>query len=297
MILGSFVETSTAGSFISLVKPRISALVIMTTACGLWLARGFRPSGLACATLLGTVLLVGAANALNMYMERETDALMRRTCHRPLPSKRLSPTAALVFGISLAVAAVGVLFLRVNHLTALLGVIAFISYVLFYTPLKQKSTIALLVGAVPGAMPPLMGWTAATGSIAMPGLVLFSILFLWQIPHFLAIALMHQSEYEKAGIKIMPLEKGEVATKHAIVRYMAGLVAVSFYPIWLGLNGAFYFWTALILGMAFFGLGLLGLRPTSGIPWARSFFLASIIYLPILLFVLAITGKSTTIPL
>lgn len=294
MILGSLLMGHSPSDFVALVKPRITALVIMTTACGLWMASHNPPAILVIATISGTVLLVGAANSLNMYIERETDALMRRTKDRPLPAKRMKPIVALWFGVTLAAIAVVVLTLFVNHLTGLLGLIAFISYVLFYTPLKQKSTIALLIGAVPGALPPLMGWTAVTGTLKipqdLPGLTLFFILFLWQIPHFLAIALFHREEYARAGIKIMPIENGEKATKHCILRYTAGLVAVSLYPVWLGQAGLIYFITALGLGMVFFGLSLWGLRLQSGVRWAKIFFIASIIYLPVLLGVLALTG-------
>lgn len=296
MILDSHIVLSKASDLITLLKPRITALVLATTAAGLWLAPGggLRLS-LVVATLLGTTLLVGAANALNMYIERDVDALMRRTAERPLPAKRLDPKVALWLGLVLAVVSSFVLIVKVNLLTGTLGIIAFVSYVLFYTPLKQMTTAALLVGAVPGALPPLMGWTAATGSLRLPGdlpgLVLFSILFLWQIPHFLAIALFRKSEYEKAGIKILPLEKGDAATKHTIVRYLAGLIAVSFYPVTLGVAGPPYLWVAVFLGLVFFVWGCYGLRPSAGLFWARNLFIVSIIYLPILLFTLALTGR------
>ena len=286
---------TTASDLLTLIKPRITALVVFTTAAGLWFAP-VRPSApIIFYSLLGTVILVGAANALNMYLERHTDALMKRTQNRPLPAHRLKPRIALILGILLMAVALPMLYLRVNPLTAALGFVAFVSYVLFYTPLKQRSHVALLVGAVPGAMPPLMGWTAATDFIGMPGLVLFFILFLWQIPHFLAIALWHQGEYEKAGIRILPLEKGERETKHWLIRYLAGLIAVSYYPVWLGLTGPSYFWVASFLGAVFFGLGLRGLKekpstPPSS-PWAFQFFLMSILYLPLLLIALVASKK------
>lgn len=296
MLLGSSLTLGAPSDFIALVKPRVTALVIATTLGGLWLAPGTPSQALVVFALLGTVLLVGAANALNMYLERETDALMARTRDRPLPARRMTPQVALWFGIFLGAIAVAVLALAVNLLTGVLGVIAFVSYVLFYTPLKQKSYAALLVGAVPGAMPPLMGWTAATGTLKLPedfpGLVLFSILFLWQIPHFLAIALFRQKEYEKAGVKILPSAKGVAATKHMMVRYLAGLVAVSFYPVSFGMTGTAYLVAALVLGAAFFAWGCYGLRKTAGVRWAWGFFVASIIYLPILLGVLALSAKS-----
>ncbi len=292
MILGSSLYLQSPTDLIALLKPRVTALVIATTAGGLWLAPGRLSGALAFYTLLGTVLLVGAANALNMYLERDTDALMARTRDRPLPAKRMSPEIALWVGIFLALVSLLVLVVRVNLLTGLLGLVAFVSYVLFYTPLKQKSHAALLIGAVPGAMPPLMGWTAATGTLQLPqdfpGLTLFAILFLWQIPHFLAIALFRKQDYEKAGIRIMPIEKGDEATKHMIVRYLAGLVAVSFYPVSFGMVGSgYYAVTAALLGVVFFVWGCLGFRKNAGPAWAKSFFLASIVYLPALLGVLA----------
>ena len=275
--------------FATLVKPRITTLVLVTTAAGLWMTPMTLSSTVIFFTLLGTCLLVGAANTLNMYLERDVDARMRRTSDRPLPARRMSPQSALYFGIGLAVAALIILLTTTNRLTFLLGIIAFVSYVLFYTPLKRKSPIALLVGAVPGALPPLMGWTAATGSIGPGGLVLFFILFLWQIPHFLAIALCHQEEYEKAGIRVLPLEKGDRTTRHWIVRYTAGLFAVSLYPLFLGMAGRSYLVPAFLLGGLFLFLGCLGLKQTTGLRWARNFFLASVIYLPLILISLVLS--------
>ncbi|MBI3540961.1 MAG: protoheme IX farnesyltransferase [Deltaproteobacteria bacterium] len=287
MILSSRFAFHKVNDFIALVKPRITALVVFTTAAGLWLAPVSLNRRLVFFTLAGTVLLVGAANALNMYIERDIDALMRRTANRPLPTRRLQPVVALWFGIFLAILALAILAMETNSLTAFLGFVAFVSYVLLYTPLKQKSTLALWIGAVPGALPPLMGWTAAMDSINLPGLVLFAILFLWQIPHFLAIAIMHQKEYTQAGIKIVPTEQGLRPTVHYMIRYVAGLLAVSLYPVWLGITGPLYFWTAMILGLGFLVLGLMGLKKNISPTWARNFFLASIVYLPVLLSVLA----------
>src|SRR5262245_42474538 len=189
---------------VALAKPRITALVITTTAGGLWLAPVKVGMGVAGLTILGTSLIVAGANALNMYIEREIDGRMERTKDRPLPAGRLAPRIALWFGVVLSVAAVPILAIGVNATTALLAVLANLSYVLAYTPLKQRSHWALLVGAVPGAMPPLLGWTAATGTIGAGGLVLFGILFLWQVPHFLAISIFRKEEYARAGLKVMP---------------------------------------------------------------------------------------------
>ncbi len=267
---------------LSLTKPRVTFLVIGTTLAGFFLAPQSSLLTLLWA-LTGTTLLVAAANSLNMYLERDVDAMMSRTMNRPLPARRLPPPAALWFGLSLSVLSLILLQWKINALTTLLGLIAFISYLLFYTPLKQRSHVALLVGAVPGAIPPLMGWTAATGHVGTGGLVLFFILFLWQIPHFLAIALMRKEEYEKAGLRVLPVEKGEAETRRWMVRYLAGLVAVSLYPYSLQLAGRFYLASALLLGLLFLALGIIGLKKSADLRWARRFFLYSIIYLPLLL--------------
>ena len=173
---------------VSLAKPRITGLVVITFLGGLWLAPGEIAHWRAIMTLIGTAFLVGASNTINMYLERDLDPLMERTRNRPLPRATVSPEAALAFGAALACVGVPLVFLGSNPLTGLLGLLAFGSYVVVYTPLKRHSGAALFVGAVPGALPPLMGWTAVTGRLDAPGLALFAILFLWQIPHFLAIA-------------------------------------------------------------------------------------------------------------
>lgn len=276
---------------LSLVKPRLTALVLATTWTGMVMAPGKPGLAVTGMTLLGTVLLVGAANALNMYLERDIDGLMKRTRNRPLPARRMAPGVALWFGIILGAAGLSILGLGANLLTALLGLAAFVSYVLFYTPLKQKSHIALLVGAVPGALPPLMGWTAVTGHIEAPGMVLFGILFFWQIPHFLALSLFLKEDYLKAGIRILPLEMGDAVTKQWMIRYSVGLVAVSLYPVALGMAGAVYCGVALGLGMTLFAAAILGLQKAAGSAWARKFFFGTILYLPVLLTVLAVTAR------
>ena len=205
-------------------------------------------------------LIVGGANALNMFIERDIDAHMTRTRLRPLPAGRMAPRPALVFGIVLSVAAVPILAFGVNALTALLAVLANVIYVLAYTPLKQRSHLALEVGAIPGAMPPLLGWTAAMNRVDGAALVLFAILFFWQLPHFHAIALFRREEYARAGLQVLPNVRGDDATKHAIVRYLAVLLAVSLLLFPLGVAHRVYLFTALGLGAVFFGWGCWGLR-------------------------------------
>ncbi len=282
-----------ARDFVALAKPRITLMVIITTTGGLFLA----PLALdapwlspltVVLTLLGTTLIVAGANALNMYLERDVDRHMARTRNRPLPGGRMTPRAALWFGVVTSVIAIPILAIGVNPLTALLAVLANLSYVLAYTPMKQRSHFALEIGAAPGAIPPLLGWTAVTNRIDVGGLVLFAILFFWQIPHFHAIALFRREDYARAGLKVMPNVLGDDATKHAIVRYLAVLVASTLLLFPLGVAHRIYLFSAIALGAVFFGWGCYGLRPSlvgdALRKWARSLFGISIVYL-VLLFV------------
>ncbi len=276
------VSTIAFADLFALAKPRVTALVITTTAGGLGLAPAKSNLSLAGFALLGTVLIVAGANALNMYLEREIDGRMYRTKDRPLPAGRLAPRVALWFGVALSVVAIPILAVGVNATTALLAVLANLSYVLGYTPLKQRSHWALLVGAVPGAMPPLLGWTAATGTIGWGGLVLFAILFFWQVPHFLAISIFRREDYARAGLKVMPNTVGLRATRHSIVRYLVALVAVSLLLVPLGVEKQGYLVWAGVLGALFFAWGCYGLREGAGPKWARSLFAVSIVYLVLL---------------
>jgi heme o synthase len=273
---------------IQLAKPRITGLVMATFAGGMWLAPGHLPRWRGIATLLGTALIVGAANALNMFIERDVDRLMERTRQRPLPQGRLSPAVALVFGTALAAAALPLLLLAGNALTGILGGLAFVAYVAIYTPMKKTSPAALFVGAVPGALPPLMGWTAVTGRIDAGALALFGILFLWQIPHFLAIALYRSEDYGRAGFEILPLSIGERATRAVIVVFSAALVAVSLALAPLHVAGVPYTAAAALLGAGFVVCGLYGLRRAASRAWARSLFLASLVYLTLLFVALVV---------
>jgi protoheme IX farnesyltransferase len=277
------------GDLVALAKPRITALVLITTAGGYWLAPVKAGPLVATLTIIGTILIVAGANALNMYLERDIDGRMERTKDRPLPAGRLAPRVALWFGVALSVAAVPILAIGANATTALLAVLANLSYVLAYTPMKQRSHWALLVGAVPGAMPPLLGWTAATGTIGAGGLVLFGILFLWQVPHFLAISIFRREDYARAGLKVMPNTVGLRATKHSIARYLFALLAVSLLLVPLGVEGPRYTVLAGTLGTVFLGWGCWGLRDEAGARWARSLFGISILYL-VLLFGALIVG-------
>ncbi len=275
-----------ARSFLELTKPRITAMVVATFAGGFFLAPGAEGTHTFTWGLLGTALIVAAANALNMVLERDVDGLMERTRRRPLPQRRLSPRAAAVFGAALGVAALPAL-IATNLLTLGLGVGALAVYVWAYTPLKRRSSAALLVGAVPGAMPPLMGWTAATGRLDAAGGALFAILFVWQVPHFLAIASWRAEEYARAGIQVMPVTAGLPATRICIVLSSAVLAAVSLAPSLLGIAGPAYATVALVAGAAFLGHAILGLRAAMSRAWARSLFVSSLAYLTLLFAALA----------
>ena len=275
--------TGTASDLVALAKPRITALVVFTTAIGLWLApHGLRPLTIA-LTLVGTVLIVAAANVLNMYLERDTDALMARTMYRPLPAHRMDPGVALKFGVALAAVSVPLLTFAVGALPGLLASIALVSYVLLYTPMKRQTAAALLVGALPGAIPPLIGWTAATERLDLPGVLLFAVMFLWQVPHFLAITLFRKEDYARAGLVVQPNEPGgEREARANIVRYTVALVAVSLLFVPLGLGRGAYLAVALMLGAVFLGYAIAGLRQGAGRRWARNLFLLSLLYLPVL---------------
>lgn len=270
------------GALVSLTKPRISLLSVATAAVGFALAPGTPSRTLLLCTLIGTWFLVGSANTLNMYLERDIDSRMARTRRRPLPAGRLSPGVALRFGVAQAFIAVPLLTFGANALTGLLGAIALVLYVLVYTPLKQRTIHSLTIGAVPGAMPPLLGWTAATGSISAAALALFGVIFFWQIPHFLAIAMYQRDDYSAAGLKVLPVEYGDAVTRRTIVATLILQVLVTLLLVPLGLGDRFYLVGAALLGAVMLGWGVYGLTRAGGRGWARGLFLVSIAYLPIL---------------
>jgi len=286
--LPSFPRLAWFRAVVALAKPRITGMVIITFAGGLWLAPGHIAGWRAVMTLVGTALLVAASNTFNMYLERDVDPLMERTRDRPLPRAALSPETALAFGTLLACAAVPLIFLGGNLLTGILGLFALGSYVVVYTPLKRHSAIALFVGAVPGALPPLMGWTAVTGRLDPAGLALFSILFLWQIPHFLAIATYRAADYARAGFKVLPLAISTRATRATIVLFSVGLVAATIALEPLRVAGVGYLLCAALLGAVFIGWAAAGFRRAAAGAWARSLFFYSIVYLTLLFVALVI---------
>jgi len=283
-----------AAAYLELTKPRITALVVFTTAAGLWLAPALPELHTALLTIVATAMVVAAANVLNMYLERDTDALMPRTMRRPLPSGRIEPRRALLFGLLLASVSVPLLTIVAGPIPALLAAVALVSYVLIYTPMKRRTAASLLVGAVAGAMPPLIGWTAATGRLDLPGLLLFAVLFLWQVPHFLAITLFRRREYARAGLIVQPNEPGgEREALRNIVLYTLALIAVSLMFIPLGVGGTVYLTAAVVSGGLFLALGIRGLRADHIDRWARSEFLGSLAYLTILFAVLLLDRPHT----
>jgi len=274
--------SATASDFLSLTKPRLSSLVMVTMAGGMWLGHSQLSPIRTLTTLLAVACLVGGANALNCFMERDVDRLMVRTRNRPLPSGRMDPQLALWFGILLAAISVPTLSIEANPLTALLGCIAFLTYVCVYTPLKPRSYTAMLIGAVPGALPPLMGWTAATGRIDWPGLVLFAILFLWQLPHFIAISIYRMEDYAAAGLKSLAVERGPAASRLHLLAYTVALVPVTLLPALLRIAGWFYGVLALGLGAVALGMAIQGVVAKLGNAWARRMFRFSLLHLALL---------------
>ena len=279
-----------ARDLVALTKPRITTLVLATDAAGATLAPGHVAGRALALSLAGTALIVGSANALNMWWERDIDARMTRTRKRPLPAGRLSPDVALGFGLSLAVVSVPMLFM-VNVATGLLGLAALLSYVAVYTPLKRHTHLALLVGAVPGAIPPLLGWATVTGTIGLGGWLLFGVLFLWQIPHFAAITIFRAEDYARAGLQVVSVQHGERAARQTIALYAVLLVAMTMLFVPFGLAGRYYLGAATGLGAAFLALSFRGLRVGPRFDtnrWAKHVFAFSVVYLPALLIALLV---------
>ncbi len=284
------VLTAKTVDLIALVKPRIMVMALLTAAGAMSLAPGTVSATTALWLLAGTALIVGAANTLNMWLERDIDCLMTRTKNRPLPQGRLDARTALVFGAIQGALSLPVLMM-VNVVTAALGLLALFLYVGVYTPMKQRSHWAVWVGGIPGAMPALMGWTAATGRIELAGLAVFGVLFFWQVPHFHAIALYRQREYDAAGLKTLPGSHGIRRAKAEIAIYLVVQVAVSLAVVPLGVTGLPYLIVASVLGALVLVQGFGGLRSGST-KWARNVFLASIIYLPVLFSVMVLDGRA-----
>jgi heme o synthase len=271
-------------AYVALTKPDVTFLVAMTTVAGFYLgSRGPMDWARMLNTLGGTLLVAGGTAALNQYVEREMDSVMRRTAARPLPSGTLQPREVLIFGVSGIVAGAAWLLLAVNWLPALVALATSVLYLGLYTPLKTRTTLSTAVGAIPGALPPLIGWAAAHGSLSLGGWVLFAILFFWQFPHFMAIAWMYREDYARAGIQMLPVvdKKGD-ATFRQIITTSAILVWVSALPSVLGMAGIGYFFGALALGMILLQVGLWANRSRTNLR-AKWLMHATVAHIPILL--------------
>jgi len=277
------VSPARAIDFLELTKPRITFLVLVTTAVGYIVgARGSFDAVAFAGLLVGTAFVSGGASVLNQYWEREVDGQMRRTRSRPLPSGRVAPGDALAFGLLLSAAGLGLLA-SINGLTYFLGIAALASYVAIYTPLKRVTSLCTIVGAVPGALPPLMGWAAARNSLDLGGWALFAVLFLWQLPHFLAIGWMYREDYACAGFPMLTVTDPDGrATARQMILYCAALVPVTLLAGTLAHAGIAYLWGATLLGLAFMA-GSMRFALTKSTGAARVLFAVSVIYLPVLL--------------
>lgn len=278
-------------AYAELTKPRITFLIVLTSAAGFALASpGAVNYSALLSAMFGIALLSSGIATLNQYIERDLDSLMRRTADRPLPSGKLHPNEALVFGWTLTIVAEVYLALMVNPLSALLGLTVIAGYLFAYTPLKTRTTLSTMVGAFPGAVPPLIGWAAARGEIGLEAWVLFAILFLWQFPHFLAIAWMYREDYGRAGILMLPVVEPEGrVTAQQIVVYTVLLLPVSLLPAVLGTSGKIYFVGAIVLGLLFLYSSVRAAVSKSR-QEAKRLLLASVIYLP-LLFILMVVNR------
>ena len=278
--------------FVALAKPRLNLLVVASTLVGYAMADG-EPLGVLRlgGMLLGTGLVAGGASAFNQVAERDLDALMKRTRTRPLPDQRLQPIEGVLFGSAITLAGLLMIVLSANLLAAAVALATLLSYVVVYTPLKRRSSFGTVIGAIPGALPPIIGWAASSGALPPQAWTLFGIMFLWQLPHFLAIAWMYRDDYALAGFPMLPvLEPDGRSTGRQAVLYAAGLVPFSLSPSLMGMTGGIYFAGALVLGLAFLWITLQFAR-TRSVASARRLFFGSITYLP-LLWILMIVNKA-----
>jgi protoheme IX farnesyltransferase len=279
--------------FIELTKPRVVLMVLVTASVGFYLGSGLQPDYVRLLeTLLGTALAAGGTLALNQYLERDSDGLMERTRRRPLPDGRIEPAEALFFGVALVTSGLLFLLWKINDWSALITLSIVASYLFIYTPLKRRSSLCALVGAVPGALPPLIGWAAVQGEIRIEAWVLFAVLFLWQTPHTLAIARLYRDDFARAGIRFLPVvERDGKSMGRQVVGHTLALLAVSLLPTLLHFAGEIYFAAAFLLGAGFLAFGVVLARsPSEGA--ARRLVLASLIYLPLLLAVMALDRRA-----
>jgi heme o synthase len=282
---------SVTRDYLELSKSRIVLMVLITTAAGYLFAAPHVDPLLFLHALVGTALVAAGTNALNQYVEREHDAKMNRTRTRPLPAGRITPRAALVFSSAIALAGTLYLGLAVNWLTAVLGAFTLTSYIFVYTPLKRVSTICTLIGAVPGAVPPLMGWTAATNQLAVGGWILFGILFLWQLPHFMAISWMYRDDYARGGFAMLSVRDREgTAVAGQAIYYSLGLLGVSVLPTLYGLAGSAYLIGAVAAGAALLAAAIRFFFDR-GARNARKLFMLSNLYLLTVMILLVLDAR------
>lgn len=280
-------STSKAAAYLELTKPRIAALVLVTTSVGFYLSLSNGWDAAAAwrllATVIGTALVAGGSSALNQLIEIDRDARMHRTQNRPLPTNRLTPSEVMIFGVVVTVVGAFVLAWQVNSLTAAYALATWAIYVFIYTPMKRWGPVSVLVGAVAGALPPVIGWAGGAGSVAVGGWILFLIMFFWQLPHFAAIAWMYREDYARAGYPMLPVtdERGARIDLHVITHSVALLIATFLPSLWR-LTGITYAISAMVLGLAFLGFGVMFVLNKQR-HMARRLVLASVIYLPILL--------------
>jgi protoheme IX farnesyltransferase len=276
--------SSRAIAYVALTKPDVSFLVLMTTAAGYYMGVRGPVNWLHMVhVVFATMLIAGGTAALNHYIERESDRYMRRTASRPLPSGTLQPREALTFGIVLSIAGAADLFLTAGWLASALGVVTCLSYLLAYTPLKKRTVWATFVGAFPGAIPPMIGWVAATGSLDRGAWLLFAILFLWQFPHFHAISWMYREDYARAGILMLPVVDREgTRTFRQIILFAGALVAVSLLPALVGLAGVLYFFGALVISTALVQVCLWAASTKTNVR-AKWLMHATVLHIPLLL--------------
>lgn len=279
--------------YVELLKPRVTLMVVLTTAISFYLASpGFSSDSgyllLLAHTILGTIFLAGGCAVLNQYFEQNVDSRMRRTMGRPLPSGRVAPMAALCFGVGLTLGGSLYLIVWVNLITGMLGLVAALVYLFAYTPLKKKSPICTTVGAIPGAAPTLLGWTAARGTLDLEAWVLFAILFVWQYPHFLAISWVYREDYQRGGLQMLPqLDPDGRRTARQIVIFSLLLLPVSMLPAKVGLSGTVYMAGALVLG-SFVLWSSLRVASTRSQSAALNLLRASVIYLPLVMALMAL---------
>ncbi len=274
---------------IELVKPRLVVMILITTAAGFYLGAEQGVAWLRCLhTLIGAGLTAAGVLGLNQYLERDVDGQMKRTQDRPLPGQRMAPVTALLVGAVLTGSGMLYLTFVVNLLSGFVISLIVVSYLFLYTPLKRKTSLCTLIGAVPGALPPVVGWVAARGSLTGGAWVLFTILFLWQLPHSLAIAYIYREDYAKAGFRLLPvIHPDGASTRRQIVINCVALLGIGLLPALYNIAGSIYFFTALVSGLAFLGAGLY-LARTHSVKAARYLLYASLVYLPIIFITMAL---------